>query len=98
MRELRFIAAAALLVSVACRSGHPDGGEVGAAASTEASNVRQVTGPDVGLAPRLPEPDTTRMAVNFPRVIGWASGGQPTAPEGFTVTLFADSLEYPRWL
>lgn len=98
MRELRFIAAAALLVSVACRSGQPDGGEVGAAASTESPDVGQVTGPDVGLAPRLPEPDTTRMAVNFPRVIGCASGGPPTAPEGFTVTLFADSLEYPRWL
>jgi hypothetical protein len=36
------------------------------------------------------------MAVNFPRVIGQPAGGQPTAPEGFSVSLFADGLQNPR--
>ena len=98
MRELRFIAAAALLASAACRSDQPKGRDVGAAESPAASQVRQITGPDVGPTPRLPPPDTTRMAVNFPRVIGWPAGGQPTAPEGFSVSLFADGLQNPRWL
>jgi glucose/arabinose dehydrogenase len=98
MRGLRFIAAAALFLSAACRPDQPDRRETGAAETAAESEVRQVTGPDIGLTPRLPPPDTTRMAVNFPRVIGWPAGGRPTAAEGFTVTLFADGLQYPRWL
>lgn len=31
------------------------------------------------------------------KVIEWPEGKTPTAPEGFTVTRFADSLEHPRW-
>ncbi|MFI8380464.1 PQQ-dependent sugar dehydrogenase [Leeuwenhoekiella sp. NPDC079379] len=31
------------------------------------------------------------------KVIGWPEGKTPVAPEGFTVTRFADSLKHPRW-
>ena len=30
-------------------------------------------------------------------MIGWPEGKTPTAPEGFTVTKFADGFENPRW-
>ena len=48
--------------------------------------------------PKLPPPNATPSAVKFPRVIGWPAGKTPTAPPGFTVTLYADGLDSPRWL
>lgn len=45
----------------------------------------------------LPPPYATKSAKNFSKVIGW-EGNKPIAPEGFTVTKFADSLSHPRWI
>jgi glucose/arabinose dehydrogenase len=46
----------------------------------------------------LPAPYATKSVKNFSKVIGWENGKMPTAPEGFTVTLYADKLESPRWI
>ena len=46
----------------------------------------------------LPEPFATKSVSNFSNVIGWEDGRTPKAPEGFTVTKYADGFENPRWL
>lgn len=44
----------------------------------------------------LPQPDKSE-SVNHPsKVIGWEEGQTPLAPEGFTVTKFAEGLKHPR--
>ncbi|MFB3389266.1 PQQ-dependent sugar dehydrogenase [Flavobacterium sp. LAR06] len=45
----------------------------------------------------LPPPFATESKSNNSKVIGWPEGKTPTAPEGFTVTKFADGFENPRW-
>ena len=45
----------------------------------------------------LPPPFETKSVKNFSKVIGW-DDKTPIAPQGFTVTKFADSLEHPRWI
>ena len=48
--------------------------------------------------PKLPPPFDTKSTVKHPKVIGWPEGKTPTAPEGFTVTLYADKFDSTRWL
>lgn len=45
----------------------------------------------------LPPPYATESKTNNSKVIGWPNGVTPKAPEGFTVTKFADGFENPRW-
>jgi glucose/arabinose dehydrogenase len=45
----------------------------------------------------LPPPYATESKTKNSKVIGWPEGKTPTAPEGFTVTKFADGFENPRW-
>ncbi|MWB94407.1 sorbosone dehydrogenase family protein [Flavobacterium sp. GA093] len=45
----------------------------------------------------LPPPYATESKANNSKVIQWPEGKTPTAPEGFTVTKFADGFENPRW-
>ncbi|MEP6804451.1 MAG: sorbosone dehydrogenase family protein [Flavobacterium sp.] len=45
----------------------------------------------------LPPPYASESKTNNSKVIKWPEGKMPTAPEGFTVTKFADGLENPRW-
>lgn len=45
----------------------------------------------------LPPPYATESKTNNSKVIGWPEGKTPKAPEGFTVTKFADGFENPRW-
>jgi glucose/arabinose dehydrogenase len=49
-------------------------------------------------APQLPPPFATPSAVIFSKMIGWPEDRTPQAPPGFTVSLYADGLDYPRWL
>ncbi|WGF88472.1 PQQ-dependent sugar dehydrogenase [Marinivivus vitaminiproducens] len=54
--------------------------------------------PEAGLGvPALPEPYATPSVRNHPVVIGWPEGRAPAAPAGFTVSRYADGLDYPRW-
>jgi glucose/arabinose dehydrogenase len=46
----------------------------------------------------LPAPFATKSTTNNSKVIGWEDGQTPTAPAGFTVTRFSDSLDHPRWV
>jgi len=45
---------------------------------------------------KLPAPFETKSVKNYSKVIGWPKGKAPIAPEGFSVTLFADSMKNPR--
>jgi len=45
---------------------------------------------------RLPAPDEKKSKNKFSNVIGWPSGKTPIAPEGFTVTRFAENIKSPR--
>ena len=54
--------------------------------------------PSLPAGPSLPAPDPSHDVRNYSQVIGWPQGRTPTAPEGFTVTRFADGLINPRWL
>ncbi|CAN5765504.1 sorbosone dehydrogenase family protein [soil metagenome] len=47
--------------------------------------------------PQLPAPFATKSTKNFSKIIGWKDGQIPVAPQGFTVTKFAD-VEQPRWI
>ncbi len=46
----------------------------------------------------LPTPFATPSVRNNSKIIGWPQGKTPVAPQGFTVTQFADSLDNPRWI
>lgn len=46
--------------------------------------------------PVLPAPDTNASKNKFSKVIGWPEGKVPVAPEGFTVTKFAENIKSPR--
>lgn len=46
----------------------------------------------------LPAPYATKSVQAYSHVVGWQPGQMPTAPAGFTVTRFADSLDNPRWI
>lgn len=50
------------------------------------------------LAVDLPAPYNTESAVHYSEVTGWPAGKTPQAPDGFSVTRFADSLLNPRWI
>lgn len=45
----------------------------------------------------LPPPYATESKSNNSSVLKWPEGMTPKAPEGFTVSKFADGLENPRW-
>lgn len=45
----------------------------------------------------LPPPYATESKSNSSSVLKWPEGMTPKAPEGFTVSKFADGLENPRW-
>ncbi|HET8735608.1 MAG TPA: sorbosone dehydrogenase family protein [Pricia sp.] len=45
----------------------------------------------------LVPPFSSESVTKNSEVIGWPEGKTPVAPEGFTVTRFADELEHPRW-
>lgn len=46
----------------------------------------------------LPPLSESKSVSNYSKVIGWKNGRIPTAPDGFTVTKYADGFENPRWM
>jgi glucose/arabinose dehydrogenase len=59
------------------------------------ANVVDTTA-ESGPRPTIAAPGDGKETINHPRVVGWKSGERPTVPAGFTVTKFADGLDYPR--
>ncbi|GAB3935393.1 PQQ-dependent sugar dehydrogenase [Mucilaginibacter myungsuensis] len=59
-------------------------------------NKADVIENDAGQTVKLPPPYQTKGVRNYSKVIGWPKGKTPVAPAGFTVDLFADSLDNPR--
>jgi glucose/arabinose dehydrogenase len=52
-----------------------------------------------GQDPTLPAPQGGGLpTVNPATAVGWPDGAAPIAPEGFTVTRFAENLDHPRWI
>ncbi|MEP7264802.1 MAG: sorbosone dehydrogenase family protein [Bacteroidota bacterium] len=49
-------------------------------------------------SPVLPPPNATKSSMNFSKVIGWKPDEKPLALPGFTVTKYADNLQFPRWI
>src|SRR5688572_5252368 len=47
---------------------------------------------------RLPHPNATPSATNFPKVVGWPEKTTPRVPNGFIVDAIATDIESPRWL
>ncbi|RZK82708.1 MAG: sorbosone dehydrogenase family protein [Pedobacter sp.] len=72
--------------AIACNSNN-------SANNTPADSLATV---DSGLQEQLPAPDTNAAKNKFSKVIGWPAGKAPVAPEGFTVTRFAENLKSPR--
>lgn len=56
--------------------------------------------PDQGYGenPTLPAPSGGFPVINVAEAVGWPEGAAPTAPEGFTVTRYAENLQHPRWI
>ena len=46
----------------------------------------------------LPEPYATKSVTNYSDVVGWKEGETPKAPDGFTVTKYAEDFDNPRWM
>ncbi|MGO4911477.1 PQQ-dependent sugar dehydrogenase [Leeuwenhoekiella sp. W20_SRS_FM14] len=86
-------AAVGLLLLSACKNEKtvPDA-EKEEIADTGITTVQTAVGPLDLVAPFSSESVSKNS-----KVIGWPEGKTPVAPEGFTVTRFADSLKHPRW-
>ncbi|TXK37029.1 sorbosone dehydrogenase family protein [Pontibacter qinzhouensis] len=79
------------LALVACNSEQNNEQQEASTSTTEAT----VQTP-AGLEVNLPAPDTTHEAEKRSDAIGWKDCRTPKAPNGFTVTKFADGLKHPR--
>ena len=62
------------------------------------SNTKNKGTGDVSYSFNLPPANATKSVMNFSDVIGWGPNQTPVAPKGFTVTLFADGFDNPRWM
>lgn len=63
-------------------------------------NKNDKTGSDTAVTKtdtlKLPAPDEKSSKTKFSNVLGWPKGKSPVAPEGFTVTRFAENIKSPR--
>lgn len=84
-------AAAAILVFISCNNETKTDKTV----SDSTANAQMETAKNLD---SLPAPYQTKSVKNFAKVIKWEAGKMPVAPEGFTVSVYADSLDAPRWM
>ena len=83
----------ASLIICSCNSNESSPGEKAEADSTANSQQTVTNNLD-----SLPKPYATKSVTNRAEVTGWKNNLTPTALEGFTVSIFADNLESPRWM
>lgn len=92
MKKL-LIPAIAALVLFSCKSEtHVSEDEKEEIANDSTVTVQTTVGPLDLVAPYSSESQQKNS-----KVVGWPDDMAPTAPEGFTVTRFAEGLEHPRW-
>src|SRR5690349_13568261 len=92
MRSLLF-SAFSLLLLFSCNSNESTAEEKAEADST--ANAQQTVTNNLD---SLPKPYATKSVDNHVKVTGWKNNQEPTAPDGFTVSIFADNLQSPRWM
>jgi len=92
MKTITPIFSTALLIMITACTGQVKKEEKEALAKQPSNIVKTAVG-DI----TLPAPYSTESKTNNSKVIGWTEGKTPKAPEGFTVTKFADGFENPRW-
>lgn len=52
-----------------------------------------------GAEPQLPDPQSSLLpTVKTADAVGWPDGAAPRAPDGFSVTRYAENLDHPRWI
>lgn len=88
-KYLLMVAACSALVACNNKSSTTDKATADAAASEQLTATSALS---------LPAPYATPSVENFSKVTGWVNGQMPVAPQGFTISVFADSLEAPRWM
>lgn len=88
---IQFLSLSLLTIMTAC-NGQVKKEEKEALAKQPANVVKTAVGELT-----LPAPYATESGVKHSKVIGWPAGKTPKAPDGFTVTKFADGFENPRW-
>ncbi|MDN5482009.1 MAG: hypothetical protein L0G30_10585, partial [Chryseobacterium sp.] len=80
-----YLLPAAVLLMVGCKEKNKsEKGADGAEVLTQTDTLK------------LPPPDEKNSKNKFSNVIGWPKDKAPTAPEGFTVTRFAENIKSPR--
>lgn len=88
---IQFLSLSLLTIMTAC-NGQVKKEEKEALAKQPANVVKTAVGELT-----LPAPYATESGVKHSKVSGWPAGKTPKAPDGFTVTKFADGFENPRW-
>ncbi len=96
VRTVVLLGVGVLLAGAACAAGRSPELATNADRTGAARATARI--PGTGPTPELPPPDTASSATRFSKVIPWPSGRTPTAPPGFTVSLYAEGLQKPRWL
>lgn len=92
MKIIKQISSALLLIVLTACNGQVKKEEKEALAKQPGTIVKTAIGEIT-----LPPPYATESKTNNSRVLKWPEGKMPKAPEGFTVSKFADGLENPRW-
>ena len=61
-------------------------------------SAKKLNDPAIVSSDSLPAPYATPATARISKVIGWPVGKTPNAPEGFTISRFAEGLNSPRWI
>jgi glucose/arabinose dehydrogenase len=88
------------LILVSCKSNDQSATEIDKLSDQEKEQIADESVDIVETAVgqlTLPQPYATESARNQTKMIDWPEGKMPVAPEGFTVTKFADGFQNPRW-
>lgn len=88
MHKQFFLVALPLLLAAGCESTKGN-----SSVAKTAENAQPVSD-----TLKLPPPFATPSVSNNSKSIGWPEGKKPVAPQGFTVTPYADGLDNPRWI
>lgn len=94
MKKYLFLLLIASFVFYSCNSNQKKNADEMATtqATQQSDTVQTVIGPLV-----LPQPYATESVTNQNSMKDWPEDTLPLAPEGFTVTKFADGFKNPRW-